>query len=224
MQFPAGSPPHGRMVVHGHQTRLGFLALGDDRRVLVVEPGSDAERQGLRVGDRIVDVNGTAVENAKEMARAILLLGTRDDRQSSSVLRSPVDPLAFDESFDMTVERDGSRHAITIHPAATLPIHPTQVYSSISNLLLFSVLLSFYPLRRRDGEVVALFAMLYPISRFLIEYLRYDEPALIDGLTISQNLSILLFMLGAMVWLSVRRRPAQYLRRSALSAASKSAA
>ena len=36
----------------------------------------------------------------------------------------------------------------------------------------------------------------YPISRFLIEYLRNDEGAFFAGMTISQNISVVL-LLGA---------------------------
>ena len=46
------------------------------------------------------------------------------------------------------------------------PVHPTQIYSSVHAALLSWVLWSFYPFRRRDGEVTALMLTIYPISRF----------------------------------------------------------
>ena len=45
------------------------------------------------------------------------------------------------------------------------------------------LLSAYYPLRRRDGEVMALLMVTYPFSRFLIEYLRNDEGAYFGGLT-----------------------------------------
>ena len=36
--------------------------------------------------------------------------------------------------------------------------------------------------------------MLYAIGRFIIEYLRFDEDQLFDGLTISQNISLVIFI------------------------------
>src|SRR5262249_28718185 len=88
-----------------------------------------------------------------------------------------------------------------------LPVHPTQLYATIDGLILLALLTAFYPLRRRDGEVMALLMVTYPISRFLIEYLRNDEGAIFAGLTISQNISILLLIWGLLFWNSLTRLP-----------------
>jgi phosphatidylglycerol---prolipoprotein diacylglyceryl transferase len=93
-----------------------------------------------------------------------------------------------------------------IPPDATqsLPVHPTQLYSALDGLILLLLLSAYFPLRRRDGEVMGLLMVSYPISRFLIEYLRNDEAAFFAGLTISQNISVVL-LLGAFLywsWLS----------------------
>jgi hypothetical protein len=47
----------------------------------------------------------------------------------------------------------------------------------------------------------------YPISRFLIEYLRDDEGAFFAGLTISQNLSVVLLLAGVVFWAWLLRQP-----------------
>jgi phosphatidylglycerol:prolipoprotein diacylglycerol transferase len=82
----------------------------------------------------------------------------------------------------------------------SLPVHPTQLYSSLDGFILLGLLLTYYPLRRRDGEVMALLMVTYPITRFLIEHLRNDEGVFFAGLTISQNLSILLLIFGLIFW------------------------
>jgi phosphatidylglycerol---prolipoprotein diacylglyceryl transferase len=89
-----------------------------------------------------------------------------------------------------------------IPPDATqsLPVHPTQIYAAIDGLFLFLLLSAYYPLRRRDGEVMGLLMVTYPISRFLIEYLRNDEAAFFAGMTISQNISVLLLFGGLFYW------------------------
>lgn len=99
-------------------------------------------------------------------------------------------------------ERDleAARRGETAGLPRSAPIHPTQLYSTIDGLLLCLVLNAFYPLRRRDGRVMALFLMLYPISRSLIEYLRDDEAAVLMGLTISQVVSLAIFLAGAVLW------------------------
>ncbi|MBI3468119.1 MAG: prolipoprotein diacylglyceryl transferase [Planctomycetes bacterium] len=108
-------------------------------------------------------------------------------------------------------ERHLSEQRISPRYRTSLGVHPTQLYSALNALLLVAVLLAYYPLRRRDGEVIGLLLVLYAPTRFLIEFLRADEPAQWGtGLTISQNLSIVAFAAGLlwMLWLR-RRRPAQ---------------
>jgi phosphatidylglycerol:prolipoprotein diacylglycerol transferase len=87
------------------------------------------------------------------------------------------------------------------------PVHPTQLYSTVDGLVLLLLLSAYYPLRRRDGEVMALLMVTYPITRFLIEYLRNDEGAFFAGMTISQNISIFFFVSGLLFWSYLRRLP-----------------
>src|SRR5205823_11603345 len=63
--------------IHGLQTSTGFTVSGsgpgtDPRTVLRVEPGSDAERAGLKAGDTIVQVDG------KPNYLVLSLYGTED--------------------------------------------------------------------------------------------------------------------------------------------------
>jgi phosphatidylglycerol---prolipoprotein diacylglyceryl transferase len=83
---------------------------------------------------------------------------------------------------------------------ASLPLHPTQLYSALDGLILLILLSAYYPLRRRDGEVMGLLMVAYPITRFLIEYLRNDEPAFFAGLTISQAISVGLLLCALLYW------------------------
>ena len=69
------------------------------------------------------------------------------------------------------------------------------------------LLSAFYPLRRRDGEVMGLLMVTYPITRFLIEYLRNDEGVFFAGFTISQNISIVLLLGGLAYWFWLSRYP-----------------
>jgi phosphatidylglycerol:prolipoprotein diacylglycerol transferase len=89
----------------------------------------------------------------------------------------------------------------------SLPVHPTQLYSAFDGLVLLLLLTAYYPLRRRDGEVMALLMVTYPLSRFLIEWLRNDEPVFLGGMTISQNVSVLVLMAGCAFWAYLSRQP-----------------
>jgi phosphatidylglycerol:prolipoprotein diacylglycerol transferase len=84
--------------------------------------------------------------------------------------------------------------------SASLPLHPTQIYSTIDGFVLFFVVLTFWPLRKADGHAMALYFMLYAVTRFLIERLRNDESAQYMGMTISQLISLGGFAFGAFLW------------------------
>ena len=99
-------------------------------------------------------------------------------------------------------------HLIASDALWSLPVHPTQIYSVIDGLLLMTLLLAYFPLRKRDGQVMAFLMMAYPITRILIEYLRSDELIFFAGMTISQNISLVLMALGAIFWFSLSRGPA----------------
>ncbi|MHC4453180.1 MAG: prolipoprotein diacylglyceryl transferase [Planctomycetota bacterium] len=83
----------------------------------------------------------------------------------------------------------------------SLPVHPTQLYSSLGNLAIFFILNAFFKYRRRDGEITMLFCILYPVMRFCMEILRADNPPLFDGLTISQNIGILIFIVAVTLFI-----------------------
>jgi phosphatidylglycerol:prolipoprotein diacylglycerol transferase len=70
------------------------------------------------------------------------------------------------------------------------------------------LLSAYYPLRRRDGEVIGLLMLTYPITRFLVELLRNDEGAFFAGMTISQNISVAFFTFGLVYWGWLLSKPA----------------
>jgi phosphatidylglycerol:prolipoprotein diacylglycerol transferase len=78
-----------------------------------------------------------------------------------------------------------------------MPLHPTQVYSSINGFLLAAVTFSYCGRGRFAGDVFALGTILYAVSRFLIEFVRADELGQLGtGLTISQLLCLGLLATG----------------------------
>jgi len=93
------------------------------------------------------------------------------------------------------------------HPLA---LHPTQLYALLNALLLCLLAAAYYPLRRREGETIVLLCLVYPITRFLIEYLRNDEHAFVTSLTVSQNVSVGLFVLGVVLLVMLLRSPVLY--------------
>lgn len=93
--------------------------------------------------------------------------------------------------------------------AATMPLHPTQIYSSLDGLILAAVTALYLRAPHRPGDVLALGCILCALTRFFIEFLRNDEMGQLGTrLTISQlySLGILAAGLGLLVYLHVRHR------------------
>lgn len=80
----------------------------------------------------------------------------------------------------------------------TQPIIPTQLIHSLSNLIIFIVLLRvlFSDKPKNPGFIAALFLFLYSITRFFIEFLRFDVRGSLLFLSTSQWISIILFFVG----------------------------
>ena len=80
-------------------------------------------------------------------------------------------------------------------------IHPTQLYSAYTNFLIFAILLLFRNWKKFDGQILYLYFILYSVSRFLIEFLRADNPQILLGLTISQVICVVLFLTGSVMYI-----------------------
>ena len=91
----------------------------------------------------------------------------------------------------------------------TLPVHPTQLYESFGQMVLFATLMTARRWRRFHGQIFAMWLMCYAVLRSTVELFRGDlERGTIHGLipsiptgvwyniSISQFISIVMFSLG----------------------------
>ncbi|NLM18943.1 MAG: prolipoprotein diacylglyceryl transferase [Clostridiaceae bacterium] len=87
------------------------------------------------------------------------------------------------------------------------PVHPTFLYESIANILIFIILYQIRKNSKKRGETLAWYFILYGIVRFGIEGLRTDS-LFIGNTTIraSQALSLLFVILGVIVLVYISRR------------------
>lgn len=90
--------------------------------------------------------------------------------------------------------------------SGSLPVHPTQLYFTVSLVALAIILRTVLKRTRTDGLVVGLYFLLYGILRFGLEYLRGDNPPILSFMTISQVVSICLIMASAFIFLRIRSR------------------
>ena len=117
-----------------------------------------------------------------------------------------LDSLTTQQQFDVT---EGKYRCLSVHPS--------QVYSSLTSLLLSGVLYLFWnrAQRRRGtdhparlvspGQTFGLMLALYGVVRFLLELSRDDNPYEFGHLTISQIIGVGLVIAGTSILVAVER-------------------
>ena len=196
MTFPIGSPAYVRQVEEGTIFVHGLKVRGFPNR----------NRSSTRS-------NPARPPNSR---------GSALGRPSGRSTASPVSTIEAAQKLLVEAHEPGSELEVLTtdgpHPARwtitppldrSLPVHPTQLYEAVSALLLCLLLLAYDPLARRDGQVFALLLTLYPVSRFLLECIRTDEPNVLGlPLHTGQVVSLLALAAAAGLWFHVLRRPA----------------
>jgi phosphatidylglycerol---prolipoprotein diacylglyceryl transferase len=78
------------------------------------------------------------------------------------------------------------------------PVHPTQIYDSLLNLVLFLFLAWLYRRKKFDGQVFATYLICYAFTRSFVEYFRGDYgPAHLHGIfTPAQLISVGILAIG----------------------------
>ena len=102
-------------------------------------------------------------------------------------------------------------HEITSVPAG-VPLHPTQLYESMSVLIVCLMLVWLHRHRRFSGQVILTYGVLYSTIRFVIEFFR-DDPrgdilrlTTITGLSTSQMIGIVLGLTSLVLLITRWRR------------------
>ncbi|MGI6400868.1 MAG: prolipoprotein diacylglyceryl transferase family protein [Thermoguttaceae bacterium] len=194
--------------------------------IFSVDPGSAAEEAGIKPGDRILemgvvpqgllnseDAASSAFERRKiERFRAVnnaqvffFFFNIWDEHSDDDVLLVLQSPNSDDAKDQPAKVRN-----VVFHPtsAKALPVHPTQIYSSVNAFVIFLILLVIARFAKRDGVVVGWGFVLYPINRFFLELIRTDEGSFHGtGLTIAQCISVGVILFGAALLLWAYARP-----------------
>ncbi|MFN3149573.1 prolipoprotein diacylglyceryl transferase family protein [Bremerella sp.] len=222
VQFPQGiapqyTPPYVRHMENGAFYGLLFVENEEGQVVVAnVLPDSAASKTGkFEVGDIVERMDGYPLQSNDYKPLDML---------KNRFLASWMKEGARKGTLEITLAGKGD---VALHvdemPKASLPIHPTQVYSSLNGLILCLLVLAYYPFRKTDGEVIALTLGLYSTARFLLEVIRTDEYAIGGtGLTISQNVSlvILILAIGLFVFARLRKQPLAWPREVSINSGS----
>ncbi|MGL5439194.1 MAG: prolipoprotein diacylglyceryl transferase [Filifactoraceae bacterium] len=77
-------------------------------------------------------------------------------------------------------------------------VHPTFLYESLWNLMVFGILIRLRKDKKFDGQLMGLYMILYSIGRFAVEGLRTDS-LYIGALRTAQLVSVGMVVVGAMI-------------------------
>lgn len=95
---------------------------------------------------------------------------------------------------------------VAMNSDAPLPVHPTQLYMVLGLVVAFGIM-KWSLGRCRTGTALFLYGVTYGIVRFTVEVFRGDSARSVAGMTVSQTISLVLFVIGAvgLVVLLMRR-------------------
>ncbi|MGL4595344.1 MAG: prolipoprotein diacylglyceryl transferase [Thermoguttaceae bacterium] len=214
--FPPHSPAHLHQISRGDLFYYGQKwedATDADGRphIKIVDVTEKAAEQGFKPGMTLLgicgQINGKNRNVETKSREALLFFLAFFEQQSTNSEQHPT--IRFDLLDKTTPEIKAS--TIFAHDVpSVLPVHPTQLYSSIGAGILCCVLLA---LRRcvvfqsRPGLLLVAFLFLYSLSRFSMEFVRNDEDFFLGtGLTISQNICLGVFALGIVLLIFLMRK------------------
>ncbi|HUU84606.1 MAG TPA: prolipoprotein diacylglyceryl transferase family protein [Phycisphaerae bacterium] len=211
VRFPYGAPAYERHWQDGQLTvpdELLWALPGNAERTpipaaILADPAIDGNRQLAEYVEHVQALSALkdAPPQSPEVARhrdrlsalqPVLPGGSKEETTAYVAAAAHLRRLSQQRDRPVTIA-DLRAIAATQHSQW---VHPAQIYDAIGLALLFFVLSAVLRRRRRHGMVVAWTMMLYPVSRFLQEMLRGDNPHDVAGLTVSQSLSAVLFALG----------------------------
>ncbi|GHT24187.1 prolipoprotein diacylglyceryl transferase [Planctomycetales bacterium] len=206
--FPAGSPAHIHQIEHGAVFYWG-LKFADAEPILStqrltiaeVQPGSEAEKSGIKPKMVFRTIAGIVhgkpmhweTNNVKDLISVLLFLQ----------LVSPNEKVRFNIDSNSEGTNTDPYYA-ALAPSPVLPVHPAQIYSSITAFVICGMLLVLGRLQRyknRTGLMFATFLIFYSTARFVLEIIRTDEDSFLGtGLTVSQNVSLVAGAAGLLLF------------------------
>ncbi len=92
------------------------------------------------------------------------------------------------------------------HHSHSLAVEPSQIYGIANALILAALMTAVFRLRTRDGQAFAMLFVFYPLTRFMLEIIRDDNPNM--TLTPAQWKCLVMAGIGAALMVALRRLPA----------------
>ena len=94
------------------------------------------------------------------------------------------------------------------HPTGGVPVHPTEIYDGLLNLILYFFLAWLFRRKKFDGQIFATYLLCYAVTRSFVEYFRGDYSNLHYhlGLTPAQWIGVPIFVAGLALAAILSRR------------------
>jgi phosphatidylglycerol:prolipoprotein diacylglycerol transferase len=87
------------------------------------------------------------------------------------------------------------------------PLHPTQLYESLADALIFAILYRMFSKPHPSGAILGWYLALYSTARFVIEFFRFHEQGLHAGLSYTQWISLATLAAGLILLIARRSQP-----------------
>ncbi len=173
-------------------------------------------RESFKTSDARIDEVARIREEALALKSRIDLVGDPAEKRQ---LQTRLDELSRASGKDLrkliTVCENMSRYGLTAGELRALaesyrstPVHPTQPYATLTALLIALFLNALYWRRTRDGQVFCALLLIEPVTRWLLEVIRADNPIDTIGVfTVSQFLAVCMMLVGLIGLVVLRGRP-----------------
>lgn len=114
-------------------------------------------------------------------------------------VRFPVGSPAYNDHFDHHYPELAAQWATGLQ--ASLPVWPTQLFSSTYAWAIFAFVFFYLrPRKRFDGQLILVMGILYATARFFVEFLRADPRGSFLGLSTSQIIAVITLVLCTLAY------------------------
>jgi phosphatidylglycerol:prolipoprotein diacylglycerol transferase len=89
-----------------------------------------------------------------------------------------------------------------------IPLHPTQLYSSLNGLFMFVVLMGLRRVKAFEGQIFWAYVLLYGVTRSIIEFFRGDDRGVLIGgiVSTSQLIGVIMAAIAIGMMMVLRSR------------------
>jgi phosphatidylglycerol:prolipoprotein diacylglycerol transferase len=86
------------------------------------------------------------------------------------------------------------------------PLHPTQLYEMILNLIIFGILWKIRTKLKINGQLFLAYVILYSGTRILVEHFRADKLMYLGNISTAQSIGIVGILLGVILMIGLKRK------------------